>query len=167
MSPERDYNALADIFSMIFDREKDIATALRVVFEADSAGRQREKKRKIAAAHIVAHAYLRKLDRGTDLASRRRSSLATRIVGQVAAFHGVTVARLVGDERCGEISRIRHEAMWLLRRERFSFPCIADELGCVNHTSAINGVRKFEARLAADPELRARVLGEQREWRAA
>jgi chromosomal replication initiation ATPase DnaA len=165
--PQRNWNALADIFSMVFERERDIMAALRVVFEADAAGRRRMKGAKVTAAHIVARAHLRRLELAPDLASRRQMNQAIRTKDAVAAFYGITVTRLVGNQRGGAISIARHVAMGLLRRARFSFPKIADELGCTNHTSAIYGVRKFEQIVTADPTLPARVLGEQREEIAA
>jgi hypothetical protein len=91
------------------------------------------------------------------------------LVEVVAAAHGIPYGVLVGPRRDKPALAARFEAMWLIRNLRTpapSYPLIAVALGRADHTSAIYGVRKFERQLAADPQLRARVLGEQQRGRS-
>lgn len=72
----------------------------------------------------------------------------------VAARHGVTVERLKYGGRSTSLSAVRHEAAWELRNliPTPSYPDIAEALGMVNHTSALYGVRRHEARLRREAE---------------
>lgn len=163
MTVRRDYKALGDLFAMARYAGADIDECLLIVFEADDG-----RRHKTAAGFAKAHTILRRIGKACTLEAKRKAAALYPIVAEVAAAHGVAIERLMGPTRDREISLVREEAMWLCRRKtQASYPVIAAAAGCVNHTSAIEAVRRFEARLAADPELRARVLGEQRERRAA
>lgn len=97
--------------------------------------------------------------------------LVESVARQYRLSYEVLVGPQVGPRTAPVICWARYHAMWLIRHLPRpvppSYPIIAAAVGRDNHSTAIQGVRKFEARLAADPELRARVLGEQRERRAA
>lgn len=75
---------------------------------------------------------------------------AKQIIAQVAARRSMTPEDLTGGCRTRKIAHARHEAMWEIReRLGHSFPWIAARLNLKDHTSAMYGVQKHEARLAA------------------
>jgi|GEM_PF-3380964 len=89
------------------------------------------------------------------------AQLLLPFVEEVAQRHGLTPKQVTGGARIAIVSSVRQEAMWTLRQKtKASFPSIGMALGGRHHTTVIHGIRAFEHRLATEPELRARVLGE-------
>ena len=81
-------------------------------------------------------------------ALRGRPSPAHRILCEVAAKHGVTVADLKGKSRARRYSWPRQEAMLRLRDEtRKSYPEIARLLCRDDHTTILHGERAASARI--------------------
>lgn len=164
----RDYDALEDLFELVFERTGSVRQALRAVLDADAAGRvdaelhaeigRRGAPRKSCAlcsrppktaAPVAAPA--------DDIAARRADESPRALAARVAKFHGFTLAQLMGPRRDREICRARFEAYWLLRERNFSGPVIAKALGRTDHVCVFNGLRRFKTMLAADPVLAARV----------
>ena len=80
-----------------------------------------------------------------------------RAIGEsVAKAHGYTLEQLQSGSRLKRVCFAKHEAMWTIRQvksydgtARYSYPQIARFFGLKDHTSAINGCRRHEARLIA------------------
>lgn len=80
---------------------------------------------------------------------RLPSEKSADILAQVAQKHRLKVEDLTGPSRLRKIILARQEAMWELRqRTRLSSPQIAAKLGRKDHTTALHGVRRHEARIA-------------------
>jgi len=84
------------------------------------------------------------------------------IVADVARRHGVTPDDIRGPSRRRSFVRPRHEAMWLMRQvrfadgsQRYSLPQIAQFLGGRDHTTVLNGVRRYEDRRKKNPDVGA------------
>lgn len=169
----RDYAKLSGVFLAAFHRARNgrdahliddpVEFALRVVYAEDS------ERARLARAAIGSRREAAKA-RVVPVRPLRLAREFAPVIKAVADAHGLPVVELTGPSQEAPVLLARFEAMWriryLPRAVAPSWAVIAAALGRADHTTAINGVRKFEARLAADPELRARVLGE-RERRAA
>ena len=88
------------------------------------------------------------------------------IVESVARLHELTPQAILGASRVHRVSVTRYEVWWLLRQRKLSFPAIAAAFER-HHTTVIEGVRCFEALMAASAELTARVTWEAARWRRA
>jgi len=159
----RDLDAMANIFSSVYQQGRDIAGALRVVFAIDDA---RRGDTGTGQQQLLADADRDPLPRPLkqDKLSRyRQAQLLLPFIEEVAQRHGLTAKDLAGGARVKVVSSVRYEAMWFARaKTKASLPTIGMALGGRDHTTVLAGIRKFEARLATEPELRARVLGEAR-----
>jgi chromosomal replication initiation ATPase DnaA len=158
---KRDYDLLASVFSEVYQREKCIAVSLRSVFAMDD---ERRRHPRASAQLSIAAVESAKRPLPTQTLSRyRQAQLLLPFIETTARAHGLAAKELTGPSRLTLVSSVRHEAMWKIRQEtKASFPVIGMAFGGRDHATVIFGVRKFEARLAAEPELRARVLGEGR-----
>jgi chromosomal replication initiation ATPase DnaA len=168
----RDYPALAEVLreawarsaepryaAHIADRWEFMARALIAV---DAATRRRRPRYRLRKP---------RLPKRLAVPPKVQAREFRPVVEAVAREHGIPYDVLVGPRQDLTIARIRYEAMWMIRHLPRpvppSYPVIAAAVGRDNHTTAMAGVRLFEARLTTDLVLRARVLGEQRERRAA
>lgn len=93
-------------------------------------------------------------ERRTTLIEQRAASILTA----VAERHGIDVEWMLGRYAPAPAGEARDEATWLLRRLPMSFPEVAIATGRKDHTSAMDGVARTEARIAARPALRAELL---------
>lgn len=71
------------------------------------------------------------------------------ILVHVADKYDLTVAELRGKRRVHRIAHPRQEAMWMMRQAGKSLPQIGAYLNR-DHTTVLHGVRRHEARLAAN-----------------
>lgn len=73
---------------------------------------------------------------------------------RVAYHYGISVERLVGPERFKYVTRARHIAMWIVRRDcDASYPDIGQAFNR-DHTTCLVAIRHIDKLLAEDPELR-------------
>lgn len=87
---------------------------------------------------------------------KRVPSMALAIVGHVALFHGVSVARVLGRADHKSMAHVRDEAAWLLLRAGYS-TTVAGLALRRDHSSIIAARDRFDERLAMDPGLRERM----------
>jgi chromosomal replication initiator protein len=74
----------------------------------------------------------------------------SKIIAEIAAKHGLSLAEITSRDRCFRIAHPRQEAMYELRRRtQLSLPQIAHRLGVKNHTTVIYGVRAHAKRMGA------------------
>lgn len=73
------------------------------------------------------------------------------ILAAVAAAHGLTVQHIYGRNRTKKVSYARHHAVWELRRRRHDLRLVdvAAALHRTDHTTGINGYRRFAAVIKA------------------
>lgn len=69
------------------------------------------------------------------------------ILEDVASRHGITVEELKSRSRKRNLTEARHEAYHLLRQAGYSWPQCAKFCGATDHTTAIHGATRYEARL--------------------
>lgn len=80
------------------------------------------------------------------------------IIHVTATYYGVSVSSIVGSDRHATIARIRHVAMYLVRKHtRESFPEIGRAFGARDHTTIMSAVQKIEQQLPVDVELQSEV----------
>ena len=73
-----------------------------------------------------------------------------RIKQSIAPRYGVTVADMESERRNAPSVRARQCAMWQIKKElSWSLPRIARSFGKRDHTTALYGIRRHEARIAA------------------
>jgi chromosomal replication initiation ATPase DnaA len=95
-------------------------------------------------------------DLGGEFQQRVADSVTmAQIIKAVAEKYMVSVEELEGPSRQERLIIPRHEAIWLMRqrkladgRFRWSYPMIGRRLGGRDHTTAINGFRRHEERMA-------------------
>ena len=120
-----------------------------------------------ALSQLLTTAYLRGL-RPIDVISEGMVSLgggtAVRavapqsVLNTVAKYYGMTKAEMCSKSRQAQIKNARQVSMYLLNKElKMSQPKIAAELGMKDHTTVLHGVRKIEADLKVNYELREQV----------
>ncbi len=102
--------------------------------------------------------YRSLLDRRLPVHLRQRS---IRILSAVASLNGINVDTLLAKswKGSGEGGRPISEAMWCLRRTGMSFPAISIACKRADHTTAMDGCRRVEARFAVEAELRETLNG--------
>lgn len=94
--------------------------------------------------------YLTNMTRGVWQREKERS-----ICEEVCAKHNVTMPQLMGQRRCAEFVDARWEVAWRLDRELgYSLPMIGKVLS-KDHTTVINMLRRYQARLDALKEAEA------------
>lgn len=72
------------------------------------------------------------------------------VIADVANRHRISVEDLLGAFGNHKMAPIRHEAMWEVRRRtKLSLPQIAGKFRLKDHTTVLYGIRRHEARLAA------------------
>lgn len=78
-----------------------------------------------------------------------------------AEAFGVEEHRLVGARRVREIAVPRQATYYVLRRRfpAMSYPQIGRFMGGRDHSTILHGIRRIEALMARDPELRATIDG--------
>lgn len=81
------------------------------------------------------------------------------ILDRMGAALGATIREVMRGSRLERVSRTRHAVMLVLRRRGMSYPKIGEFLQ-VDHSSAINGVRRAARRCATEPHCRAVILRE-------
>ena len=80
------------------------------------------------------------------------------IVDAVAYRFGVTVANLFGPDQRHTFVVPRHIAMYLIKRMlKHSLPRIADYFGGRDHTTVMNGVRRYAAARLVDAPIAAEL----------
>ena len=75
------------------------------------------------------------------------------ILEDVAERHGLTVDELKSQSRKRRFTEARQEAFYLLRQAGYSWPQCATFCGMSDHTTAIHGASRYEAKLKARGEL--------------
>jgi hypothetical protein len=102
--------------------------------------------------------YRSLLDRRLPVHLRQRS---IRILSAVASLNGINVEALLAKswKGSGEGGRPISEAMWCLRRTGMSFPAIAIACKRADHTTAMGGCRRVEARFVVEVGLRESLQG--------
>lgn len=82
-------------------------------------------------------------------------TVAFQIIEEVAKSSGISVRELKSQSRTQRVAWARQEAMWRMRRElHIPYPTIG-RLFSRDHTTAIHGVRRHQARLDAADDLPA------------
>lgn len=148
---------LADVFRQALLRSGDLWFAIDALLSEYDADQRR------AAAAAAGKRARNPLPHPVRLRPYRQAQEFRPLVEAVAGRHGVSMADLLGPSRADRFLHPRQEAMWVVRHARVvpvRFTVVAAALGRSHRTTAIAGVRQFEARLATDPALRARVTGE-------
>jgi len=74
------------------------------------------------------------------------------IIETVAEKHGMSVEEIMARSRKDRIVAARHEAFYLLREAGYSFPQIGRFFGGMDHTTALHGAVKHEAKLKKESE---------------
>ena len=99
---------------------------------------------------------------GSVLPDAPTAPSADEIIKTVATFYNIKVADLLGTRRLKTLVRPRHVAMWLVRHHtELSFP----EMGRVfkrDHATVQHGVRKIDALMKRDADLKNTVQSIQR-----
>jgi len=75
------------------------------------------------------------------------------ILEDVAERHGLTVDELKSQSRKRRFTEARQEAFYLLRQAGYSWPQCATFCGMSDHTTAIHGASRYEAKLKAKGEI--------------
>jgi chromosomal replication initiation ATPase DnaA len=88
---------------------------------------------------------------------------AAEIVAAVAAAHNITVEALTGRSHEHKIIWPRHHAAWELRRRRPDMPLIkiAAWLNRLDHSTVVNGLKRFNQAVAAGRYAGERALVER------
>ncbi len=118
-----------------------------------------------ALTRVLAHASLMAKPLSSELIAevvpRARSAQATsieEIQQQVAQRFGISRAELVGSSRAATPLRARQVAIYLTRElTDLSLPQIGRLYGGRDHSTVLNSLRRLEASLDEDPDLRRRV----------
>ena len=80
------------------------------------------------------------------------------ILETTARYHQLTLDDLLSKQRSHDIALARHIAIYLARNEiNATLPAIGRALGGRSHSTILNGYRKVEERLQADPALRRNI----------
>lgn len=74
------------------------------------------------------------------------------IIETVAEKHGMSVDEIMSRSRKDRIVAARHEAFYLLREAGYSYPQIGRFFGGMDHTTALHGAVKHEAKLKRESE---------------
>src|SRR5580765_2541437 len=125
---DRDYKTLLGIYDYVMGRSGNRETAMRAVFESDTAMRTSAMKKEM---YMV-------------------SSASREIIAKAAMIHGVAVSKIVGPSRLRSVVLARDEVSWLLRQSGLSYPQVGAAIGGRDHSTAMAAVRRFEARMAKD-----------------
>lgn len=115
------YEALATVFALAHAETGSIAHALHVVDLARS-----------------------------DVAQSLKRTSMSETLRAVTEYYGVSIGRVMSSSRARELVRVRHMAMYLLRRQGHSYPEIGRFLDR-DHTTCIHGFRMIIS--DPDPEL--------------
>ena len=80
------------------------------------------------------------------------------ILETTARYHQLTLDDLLSKQRSSEVSMARHIAIYLARNEiNATLPAIGRALGGRSHSTILNGYRKVEKLIQADPALRRNI----------
>lgn len=153
MSAHIDWEAIENAFVMAYDQERQIGIALRVAFALFLSER---------GALQLARAAKPKAKAPT-LAKYRVAMQLRPLVAAFAQARGIALKEITGGGQNPAIVPWRDELSWCLRQQdpaRHSYPVIGCVLGGRHHATVIKACRRFEARLATDPALRARLATE-------
>ncbi len=133
-------------------RSYELAVATGIPKAEAFAGALREF---VAAGHRVPTTA--QLRRSTVAYTGRLPIELQAVVATVFKSHGIAMDRALRSHT-HSVARARDEAVWLVRRMRpeVSYTMLGAFLGR-DHSSLITGIRRFEARMAADDLLRLRV----------
>ena len=83
---------------------------------------------------------------------------AKQVVEKVAKYYELTVKEMCGKSRVSNIKTARQVAMYILSKElEMSTPKIALEVGVKDHTTVMHGIKKIDADLRENQELREQV----------
>lgn len=77
----------------------------------------------------------------------------TTIIRMVSNELGIDQKTLLSDDKRQSVAYARFLIFWLCRKSGYSLPQIGRKVGDRDHTTVINGVRKFEKHLAEDGDL--------------
>ena len=148
--------ALETIFVLTYERERDIAATLDTVVRfLDGA---RKSRVGLLTATAIGVSSIKRRRRATaSMAKLRIARTLGPEIARVAHHHRLEAEDLTGDSLVPEVVAARYEAYWRLRQLRHSLPIVGLAVGGRNHSTVHTGLRKFEAMLAADPALRARI----------
>lgn len=125
--------------------------ALAMLAEADPASGGSDASTHDGARAIAQQGSSQELVRPYEMVSARE------VITKTARTFDLTYADLTGQSRDRRIVAVRHMAAWILaRRGRLSLSQIGRAMGGRDHSTVINGVRRFEER--ATPERRAVAL---------
>lgn len=82
---------------------------------------------------------------------RRQPGVSDNIIAEVARKWGVSLKEIVGKRRTRRVAWARFEAYYRLRMECdwLSLPMIGRKLGGRDHTSVLNGVRRYQELMAS------------------
>ena len=94
-----------------------------------------------------------------SIGQRRASTTAEDVIDAVSRHYNVAEKDLKGRQRTRDIAFARQVAMYLLREETdISLEEIGRAIGGRDHTTVLHGIRKIEAALDADMQLRASLM---------
>lgn len=146
--------ALADLFAREWDRRKGSPAAERLP----------------AVMRVIREQLTDSDDLGILLQSvaRRDPFMARRMVraagskgtiAAVAVAYGVTSTQILGSSRRRDVTGARRAACWVLRNaHKMSLSSVAHTLGGLHHSTVLDSCRAVDAKIAADPRLRDRLL---------
>ena len=120
-----------------------------------------------AEIEALADALMRRMRKDDDVvAGIPRPIMLSDVIRAVAHRAGLRSSDLRSERRTAEVSQARQRAMWLAKRMTLrSLPAIGRAFGDRDHTTIMHGIRKVEARLENDPELRAELASIEAELR--
>lgn len=156
LSPEL-REALETVFVLTYEHEHDIGSTIDTVVRfLDHA---RASRMGVDTSVAIGVASLKRRRRGTaSLPKIRAAQRLAPEVARIADEHGLSARLLTGDSLVPSVVAVRYEAYYRLHRlGRHSLPIVGLAVGGRNHSTVFTGVRKFEARLAAEANLRARI----------
>jgi chromosomal replication initiator protein len=94
-----------------------------------------------------------------SISQRRASTTAEDVIDAVSRHYNVAEKDLKGRQRTRDIAFARQVAMYLLREETdISLEEIGRAIGGRDHTTVLHGIKKIEAALDADMQLRASLM---------
>jgi len=111
-------------------------------------------------AAVADHAQAKRIAEEIQIEETTPPPKVRRIIRAVAQAYGASLVDILSRRRTAAIVRPRQVAMYLAKRLTFrSLPEIGHMLGGRDHTTVLHAVRKIEALVTIDAELKSKIDG--------